>query len=70
MLRSAFEATEGLSAGGGKGGSNAAETAAATAAAKLLSSTRSERQSAMSMSTVVLHEAKRNRRFRFFSEER
>ena len=52
--------------GGAKGGSNAAESAAA----KLLASTRGERQSAMSMSTVVLQEAKRNRRFRFFSEER
>lgn len=48
------------------GGGNAAETAAA----KILAGTRSERQSAMSMSAVVLQEAKRNRRFRFFSEER
>lgn len=43
---------------------------AEAAAGKLLAATTKERQSVMSMSTVVLQEAKRNKRFRFFSEER
>lgn len=44
--------------------------AAKAAAGKLLAATAKERQSAMSMSTVVLQEAKRNKRFKFFNEER
>ncbi|CAM9872905.1 unnamed protein product, partial [Hapterophycus canaliculatus] len=64
---------EGGSATGlGKEGQAAEEVGAAAraAAGKLLAGTAKERQSAMSMSTVVLQEAKRNKRFRFFNEER
>lgn len=40
------------------------------AASKLLAGTADARQNVMSMSTVVLQEAKRNKRFQFFNEER
>lgn len=43
---------------------------AEAAAGKLLAGAAKEREDVMSMSTVVLQEAKRNNRFRFFSEER
>lgn len=61
--------------GGGEGGRGAEEEESATraaeaAAGKLLAGAAKERESVMSMSTVVLQEAKRNKRFRFFSEER
>lgn len=46
------------------------ERAAEAAAGQLLAATAKERQSVMRMSNVVLQEAKRNKRFRFFSEER
>ncbi|CAM9124180.1 unnamed protein product [Ectocarpus sp. 12 AP-2014] len=53
------------------GGGGAVTLAAAEeAAGKLLVGAAKERESVMSMSTVVLQEAKRNKRFRFFSEER
>lgn len=44
--------------------------AAQRAAAKLLEATAKQRHPTMSMGTVVLQEAKRNKRFKFFSEER
>lgn len=40
------------------------------AASKLLAGTANARRKVMSMSTVVLQEAKRNKRFQFFNEER
>lgn len=72
--------------GGGGGGGGGAEGSVAraveaagqadlgkeaeAAAGKLLAGAAKERESVMSMSTVVLQEAKRNKRFTFFSEER
>eukprot|EP00752_Nemacystus_decipiens_P003913 g3587.t2 len=55
--------------GGGGGGGDLGKAAEA-AAGKLLAGAAKERENVMSMSTVVLQEAKRNKRFRFFSEER
>ena len=54
----------------GEGGSADLVKEAEAAAGKLLAGAAKERENVMSMSTVVLQEAKRNKRFRFFSEER
>eukprot|EP00903_Cladosiphon_okamuranus_P005725 g5683.t1 len=54
----------------GQGGDGDLSKEAKAAAGKLLAGSVKERENVMSMSTVVLQEAKRNKRFRFFSEER
>lgn len=48
----------------------AAAAAVRDAASKLLAGTANVRRNVMSMNTVVLQEAKRNKRFQFFNEER
>lgn len=66
----AVRAAEATGQGANVGKEAEVAKAAEAAAGKLVAGAAKEREKVMSMSTVVLQEAKRNKRFRFFSEER